>query len=209
MGCQTVFVSRYAVIFSMPGSSLHSVALGRTTRLRLSADASSSSAASASSSTPARSIALTSRCDASHGAISAASPVSTLTTPPGRSDVDNTSESVIAGSGRSYDDTTTTVLPETIAGATTLTRPSSEESCGATTATTPVGSGVDRLKCGVDTGFALPTTWASLSDQPAYHTQRSIAASTAFVAAGAASPSDALTSVMNWSRRPSSISAVR
>ena len=33
-----------------------------------------------------------------------------------------------AGSGRSYDDTTTTVLPVTITGATALTSPSSEDS---------------------------------------------------------------------------------
>ena len=40
----------------------------------------------------------------------------------------------------------TAVFPLTITGATTLTRPSNDDSCGASTATTPVGSGVERLK---------------------------------------------------------------
>ena len=71
-----------------------------------------------------------------------------LTTPPGTSEVASTSANVTAGSGRSYDETTTAVLPVTITGATTLTSPSSEDSCGASTATTPVGSGVERLKNG-------------------------------------------------------------
>ena len=51
--------------------------------------------------TPVRSIAFTSMCPASTGASSAVRPVSTLTTPPGRSEVASTSASVIAGSGRS------------------------------------------------------------------------------------------------------------
>jgi hypothetical protein len=69
------------------------------------------------------------------------------------------------------------VLPVTIAGATTLTRPSSG-SAGATTPTTPVGSGAEMLKYGPATGFAPPCTVAILSDQPAYQTQRSIDSST-------------------------------
>ena len=76
----------------------------------------------------------------------ARAPVSRLTTPPGTSEVASTSAKVMAGSGRSGDAATTTVLPVTTTGATTLTRPSRLESAGATTATTPVGSGVERLK---------------------------------------------------------------
>jgi len=150
--------------------------------------------------TPVRSSALTSMCPASHGAVSAGRPVSRFTTPPGRSEVASTSARVIAGSGWSSAASTTTVLPVTMTGATTETRPSRAESAGATTPTTPVGSGVERLKNGPATGFAPPCTWAILSAQPAYQTQRSIAASTS--AAGTPRPT-------NWSRRPSSISATR
>src|SRR4051794_41520108 len=139
---------------------------------------------------PVRSIALTSMCEASHGPTVAAEPVRMLTTPPGTSEVARTSANVTAGSGRSYDDTTTTVLPVTIAGATTLTRPSSEDSCGASTATTPVGSGVERLKNGPPTGLALPITWVTLSAHPAYQTRRSMASSTTFSALPGARPSD-------------------
>lgn len=54
--------------------------------------------------------------------------------------------------------TTTAVLPVAITGAITETRPRNDDSWGARTATTPVGSGVDRLKKGPATGFAPPTT---------------------------------------------------
>jgi hypothetical protein len=106
----------------------------------------SSSVASSASPMPVRSMALTSMCEASHGAISAGRPVSRLTTPPGRSDVASTSASVIAGSGAVSDATTTAVFPVTITGATTDTRPSSDEAWGATSATTPVGSGTEKSK---------------------------------------------------------------
>src|ERR1044071_5581645 len=96
-----------------------------------------------------------------------------LTTPPGRSLVASTSARVIATCGPG--DSTTTVLPVTIAGAMTLTRPSSD--AGATTPTTPVGSGAEMLKNGPATGLAPPVTWAILSDHPAYQTRRSTAAS--------------------------------
>src|SRR6476619_1017210 len=132
-----------------------------------------------------------------------------LTTPPGTSDVARTSEKVTAGSGRSYDDTTTTVLPVTIAGATTLTRPSRLDVWGASTATTPVGSGVEMLKNGPATGLALPTTWVILSAQPAYQTRRSIAASTALPAAAAVPPSPCRTASTNCGRRSSITSATR
>ena len=110
----------------MPGSAVQSGSASgaRSTRLRLSAAATSSSrACSVSPAAPVRSIALTSMCDASQGAVSPTRPVSTFTTPPGTSEVASTSLSVIAGSGRSADDATITVLPVTITGASTETRP--------------------------------------------------------------------------------------
>ena len=136
-------------------------------------------------------------------------PVSRLTTPPGRSEVASTSASEIAGSGRRCAASTTAVLPVASTGASTETRPSRLESCGARTATTPVGSGREKLKYGPATGLVPPTTCANLSAQPAYQTQRSIAASTCCSAAPAVIPSAAATSSANCSRRPSSISATR
>ena len=94
-------------------------------------------------------------------------------------------------------------------GATTETRPRKDESWGARTVTTPVGSGVERLKNGPATGFAPPTTWPILSVQPAYQTQRSMAASTTAAALDLDRPSASATSRTNWSLRPSSISAMR
>ena len=73
-------------------------------------------------------------CDASHGASSAGDPVSTLTTPPGTSEVASTSARLIAESGKRCDATTTTELPGTSAGAIAETRPTSAVSCGAMTA---------------------------------------------------------------------------
>ena len=96
-----------------------------------------------------------------------------------------------------------------ITGATTETRPSSDDSCGASTATTPVGSGVDRLKNGPATGLALPTTWVSLSAQPAYQTSRSTAASSADDACRAVSPSEEERASTNCGRRSSITSAIR
>ena len=135
--------------------------------------------------------------------------MSTLTTPPGTSEVASTSDSVTAGSGRFSLASTTTVLPVTITGATTDTSPSSDESCGASTATTPVGSGTEKSKYGPATGLAAPATWAILSDHPAYQTQRSIAASTTASALRARGPRRRATSSTNWPRRPSSSSATR
>ena len=71
----------------------------------------------------------------------------------------------------------TAVFPVVMTGATTETSPSNGPA-GATTAMTPDGSGAEWLKYGPATGFAPPTTWAILSDHPAYQTSRSIAAST-------------------------------
>src|SRR5690606_33428650 len=158
---------------------------------------------------PARSMALTSACAASHGASSAGEPVSTLTTPPGTSLVAMTSLRLIALSGDFSLATTTTVLPLTRAGATTLTNPSRDDCCGAMIATTPVASGVEMLKYGPLTGLPLPATCTYLSAQPAYQTQTSIAASTCLPAASAVTPSDCTISSTNCARRPSSSSAMR
>ena len=76
--------------------------------------------------------ALTSMWAASQGADLGRRPVRMLTTPPGTSEVASTSASVTAGSGRGSTPATTTVLPLTMTGASTETRPSSDESCGAT-----------------------------------------------------------------------------
>src|SRR6187200_3719853 len=134
-------------------------------------------------------------------------PVSTFTTPPGTSDVANTSVSVTAGSGRVSDARTTTVLPATSGGASRETRPRSDDVSGATMPTTPVGSGIVKLKYGAATGFDDPSTWAILSAQPAYQTQRSIARPTTSRAVRASIPSATATSPVNWSNRPSMSSA--
>src|SRR5690606_26274887 len=132
-----------------------------------------------------------------------------LITPPGTSDVSSASARVIAGSGRSWEASTTTVLPETTIGATTDTRPSREDRCGASAATTPVGSGAEMLKYGPATGLRPPSTWAYLSAQPAYQTHRSTAADTTASARCALRPSAACTSAANCARRPSMTSATR
>src|ERR1700721_561366 len=141
-------------------------------------------------------------CEASQGATSAVRPVSTLITPPGTSEVASTSDSDTAGSGKRSLATATTVLPLTTAGATTETKPSRLEACGAITATTPVGSGSEKLKYGPATGLAAPRTWAILSAQPAYHTHRSMAASTNASAFDEPMPSAARISLTNCDRRP-------
>src|SRR5439155_18683945 len=130
-------------------------------------------------------------------------------TPPGTSLVASTSVSVTAGSGRDSDAMTTTAFPTTTGGASRETRPSSDDVSGATMPTTPVGSGIVKLKYGAATGFDEPSTWAILSAQPAYQTQRSIARSTTVRAFPSRRPSAAPTSATNWSRRPSISSATR
>src|SRR5262249_48923239 len=87
IGCQTVFSSRNAEI----SYSLCESGEPMTTRFTLSAAALSRSARRPSA--PVRSIAFTSMCEASHGAISARWPVNRFTTPPGRSLVASTSAS--------------------------------------------------------------------------------------------------------------------
>src|ERR1019366_1586362 len=175
-GCHTGLGFRKASIRRVPGGAAQSSAAANT-RLTLAA-ASRSNSARAGGSMPDRSIALTSICPASTGASSPVRPVSTLTTPAGTSEVASTSDRVIDGSGRGSLATTTAVLPVAITGASTLTSPSRLDSAGAMTATTPVGSGTLKLKYGPATAFAAPATWATLSGQPAYQTQRSTAAVT-------------------------------
>ena len=172
IGCHTVFSSRKAAI----SHGLCAVAAPLTTRLTLSAAARSSSGARPSA--PVTSIAFTSMCAASHGASSARWPVRMLTTPPGTSEVASASASSIAASGCCSEATTTAALPPTIAGASLETSPSSAGSSGARIPTTPVGSGIVKLKYGPATGFVPPSTCASLSAQPAYQTMRSIEVST-------------------------------
>ena len=110
------------------------------------------------------------------------------------------SASSTAASGLPSDAIATTALPPTSAGAIRETSPSSGGSSGATTATTPVGSGTVKLKYGPDTAFAPPSTCDSLSAKPAYQTQRSIARSTS------SRPDD---SSANSGIRASIISAIR
>src|SRR6185295_18033917 len=107
------------------------------------------------------------------------------------------------------DASTTTALPATRGGASRETSPSSDDVSGATMPTTPVGSGIVKLKYGAATGFDDPSTWAILSAQPAYQTQRSIARSTTASAFADRSPSAIATSAANCSRRPSISSATR
>jgi hypothetical protein len=129
-----------------------------------------------------------------------------LITPPGTSEVASTSASDTAGSGAGPLAIATTVFPETIAGATRLTSPSSGASAGATTPTTPVGSGIVKLKYGPATGLAPPATWWILSAQPAYQTHRSIATLTS--RAGSCAPVSR-SSDSSCPLRPSMISATR
>ena len=99
-----------------------------------------------SPSAPVMSIAFTSMWLASQGASSARWPVSRLTTPPGTSLVAIASASSIAASGCVSDASATTALPPVSTGAIRETRPSSGGSSGAIVATTPVGSGIVKLK---------------------------------------------------------------
>src|SRR5579864_8585047 len=144
-------------------------------------------------------------CEARTGPSSVRKPVSRLMTPPGTSLVASASASSIAASGRVSEATATTTLPPTSGGRTRVTSPSSGGSSGASTATTPVGSGTVKLKYGPATGFEPPSTWASLSVQPAYHTTRSMACSTSFGPLHTAARSaarDSIISAMRYSTCP-------
>src|ERR671924_703378 len=146
-GCQTVLNSVSAVIsYGLWASCAKgSTAGARCTRFTFSA-ASSSTCARSSVGTPVTSIAFTSMWPASQDTSSFVSQVRTFTTPPGTSDVESTSASETAGSGLFSLAITTPVLPLTIAGASRDTRPSNDCSCGATMPTTPIDSGIVKLK---------------------------------------------------------------
>ena len=87
-------------------------------------------------------------------------------TPPGTSLVASASPRVTAGSGRASDARATTVLPETMIGASRDTRASSGASSGAMRPTTPVGSGTVKLKYGPATALAPPRTDGQLVGPP-------------------------------------------
>ena len=90
-----------------------------------------------------------------------------MITPPGRSLVAMISEKVSAGSGCVAEVSTTAVFPLRMTGATSETSASSGGSLGQTTTTTPVGSGMVKLKCELATGFTALKIWLNLSVQPA------------------------------------------
>src|ERR1700750_1221312 len=98
-------------------------------------------------------VAFTSICSTNQGASSFTVPVKILTTPPGRSDEFSTSAKVTEHIGLVSEARTTHVFPPAITGAITETKPSNESFCGAMTDTTPVGSGTEKLKWGLATGF--------------------------------------------------------
>ena len=189
---------------TVPGSAVQSSPAGRSTRLMLLA---AGAARLGRVLAPARSMALTSMCEASHGASSAAAGEEVDHSPwyvggrehLGQRDrrqrrlLGGDDDAGVAGGDGRRDDATS---------------PSSDESWGAMTATTPVGSGTEKLKYGPATGLASPSTAANLSDHPAYQTQRSIAASTS-AGLGGGQTSAAATSSTNCARRPSSSSATR
>src|SRR5690348_4103118 len=183
IGCQTVFISSQDAIHSGRSAARSSsqskrasvTPAGRREIRLMSSAASRSVSGRISSGTPQTSRESTSTWDASTGMSSYLKPVRRLTTPPGTSDVARTSVSVTAGSGRVSDAITTTALPATTGGASRDTSPRSDDVSGATTPTTPLGSGIVKLKYGAATGFDDPSTWAILSAQPAYHTHRSMA----------------------------------
>src|SRR5262245_26936563 len=94
-------------------------------------------------------------------------PVRILTTPPGTSDELITSAKLTAHNGFVSEARMTQVFPPAIAGDIEETNPIKEFSWGATSATTPVGSGTEKLKCGEATGFTVPNICWYLSHQPA------------------------------------------
>src|SRR5262249_48889751 len=100
-----------------------------------------------------------------------------FTAPAGKSEVaiasaSSTAASGAGASGGPWAATATTASPPTRAGAILETSPPSGGSDGARSATTPVGSGIVKLKYGPATGFAPPSTCDSLSAHPAYQTTR-------------------------------------
>jgi hypothetical protein len=122
--------------------------------------------------TPSRSplpsmIAFTSKWLATCGASSLRLPASTFTTPGGMSLVATISQTSMQAAGCLSDATTTAVLPVRITGASSEIMASRGGWSGTTMATTPVGSGIVKLKCGELTGFTEPKTCDNLSVHPA------------------------------------------
>jgi hypothetical protein len=187
---------------------LAGVARWRRTRLTVPTASVSSDVASAPSGIH-RSSAAISACFARCGATSEAWPVRMFTTPPGRSLVARHSENVMAVRGSSSLASTTQTLPDTITGKIAVTSPSSDGRAGATTATTPMGSGTVKLKCGPATGFELASRLWYLSLQPANEMTRSIARSTSVTAASRSPPSERWISPASSPARPSMTSASR
>ena len=58
-------------------------------------------------------------------------------------------------------------FPPANAGASSVARPSREGSLGGIIPTIPMGSGTEKLKCAVETGFTELWIWAYLSAHPA------------------------------------------
>src|SRR5438132_9273211 len=85
-------------------------------------------------------------CAASQGSSSLRWPLMMFTTPAGTSLVANTSARVSAASGCASAASATTTLPPHSAGASRRTSPESGACSGAMIATTPVGSGIVKLK---------------------------------------------------------------
>ena len=153
IGCQTVFISRNSPINSgdcAPRSSSQSNASsrrgGRTRRFTFSTAGSSTAARMRRGDAPG-----VQRVDVHVRRQPAAPararrPVIRLITPPGTSDVASTSASVTAGSGRVSEPAPRGVAATTTPGASRATRPSSDDASGATMPTTPVGSGIVKLK---------------------------------------------------------------
>ena len=84
-------------------------------------------------------------CAASQESSSFLNPEIRFTTPAGTSEVAKISPIVMPGRGCDSETTATTVLPPTRAGAMRAVSPSSEGVSGASTPTTPVGSGRVKL----------------------------------------------------------------
>jgi len=77
------------------------------------------------------------------------------------------SEKVSGASAFAVDASAMTLLPVAMIGAMTDTNPSKAGASGVSATTTPVGSGMVKLKCEVATGFTDPRICENLSVQPA------------------------------------------
>ena len=125
------------------------VAVRARPRHRLTVSDASSSIVTASDASPvASTIALTSRWPHSGVTSSSMRPHRRLSTPPGTSETPATSPRSSGRSGQRRETSTTAVLPAASTGATSRISPRTSGSSGASTATTPVGSGVENDRCG-------------------------------------------------------------